>query len=233
MVPRLDAVLFDLFGTIVAPYRRHEHHDALGEVATVLDVGFDELSARWEETWDDRTTGRIESIADNLRAIVPEAPASRIAEADRTYERFTRQSLIPKAGALEVLDWLAERDVATALVTNCAPDVPHVWDRTQWASRFDATVFSCLLGTKKPDPLMYRTALDALGVEADRAVFVGDGSDDELPGAAAVGLTPVLVRNDPDAADPEVVAAAAATGWAVVDHLSELPRVLDRFAASR
>lgn len=223
--PRVEAVLFDLFGTIVQPYRRREHHGALAEIAEVLRVGSDELLEGWNSTWDARATGRYPSIVDNLRAIVPGASGARLDEADRIYERFTVQSLVPKPGALDALDWLYAREVATGLVTNCAPDVPELWTRTRWAHRFDATVFSCTLGIRKPDPAIYLEALTRLGVPAEEAAFVGDGSDGELEGAAGVGLSPVLVRNA-DGADPEVVAVAEAAGWPVVDHLDQLPAVL-------
>ena len=133
---------------------------------------------------------------------------------------------MPKPGAFEVLDRLGERGIATALVTNCAPDVPDLWEQTGWAPRFDVAIFSCSLGVKKPDPRIYREALAKLAVAAERTAFVGDGSDGELRGAADVGLRPVLVRNQPDLADPDVRAEAEAAGWPVVDRLDELPAVL-------
>ena len=68
---RLDAVLFDLFGTIVEPYRRREHHDALRQIAGLLGTTFEELWRGWNETWDARATGAYPTIAENLRAIVP------------------------------------------------------------------------------------------------------------------------------------------------------------------
>jgi putative hydrolase of the HAD superfamily len=46
---------------------------------------------------------------------------------------------------------------------------------------------------RKPDPRIYRLALDQLGVEPEQAVFVGDGANDELAGAERVGMTAVGV----------------------------------------
>lgn len=40
----------------------------------------------------------------------------------------------------------------------------------------------------KPDPAIYRRALDDLGVMPSQVAFVGDGGSDELAGAAAVGM---------------------------------------------
>lgn len=221
----MDAVLFDLFGTIVPPYRPEAHHRALRGIAGVLDASFEDVLQGWTRTWDERATGRFDSIVENLRVLVPSASDDQLAEAHRIYQGFTVETLVPKPGALDLLDWLVGQDVRTALVTNCAPDVPELWPHTRWSPRFDVTVFSCVLGTKKPDPKIYRVALDQLGVEAGAAVFVGDGSDRELEGAAAVGLTPVLVRNEPWEPGP-AEQVPAVDGLASVGDLSELMRVL-------
>lgn len=227
----MEAVLFDLFGTIVPPYRRRLHHAALGRVAEVLGTSFDELLDGWVDTWDERATGAFSTIADNFRAIAPAATPDRLDEAHRIYHRFTVESLVPKEGALEVLDWLYERGIPAGLVTNCAPDVPELWLQTRWAHRFAVTVFSCAVGVKKPHPAIYQVALEELDVDPGAVVFVGDGSDRELQGAAALGLTPVLVRNeldDTDDAHRDDVEGATAEGWPVVDHLEQLPAVLER-----
>lgn len=50
------------------------------------------------------------------------------------------------------------------------------------------------VGVLKPDPLIYRAALDALGVAPGEAAFVGDGRDHELLGARRLGLRAVLIE---------------------------------------
>ena len=219
----VDAVLFDLFGTIVPPYLREPHHETLDAIASVLGRSFDDVRDGWRRTRDARTTGHYASIPDNLRAIAPGASPEALAEAHRLYHRFTVRSLVPKEGALEILDWLDGHDVRTGLVTNCAPDVPELWSATRWSYRFGAAVFSCEFGARKPDPSIYRAALDDLAVDPARTVFVGDGSDEELQGAAAVGMRTVLVRNDPARSDPDLAPVAVA----VVDELGELRQVLE------
>jgi putative hydrolase of the HAD superfamily len=224
----VDAVLFDLFGTLVPPYRRAAHEATLGRIADVLGAPEDEVFAGWSDTWEERASGGFRSIRENLAAIVPAADPDSLTAAEDVYHEFTVHTLEAKPGAFEILDWLRERGVATALVTNCAPDVPALWHRTEWEPRFDAVVFSCAFGARKPAAGVYEHALGQVQVPADRAVFVGDGSDRELMGAAAIGMAPVLVRNDGDTDDAAeqrhddggVVHVAA------VDHLHELRAVL-------
>jgi putative hydrolase of the HAD superfamily len=48
----------------------------------------------------------------------------------------------------------------------------------------------------KPDARIYGLACEALRVDASECFFVGDGANDELGGAAAVGMTPVLLAEN-------------------------------------
>jgi putative hydrolase of the HAD superfamily len=80
------------------------------------------------------------------------------------------------------------------LITVCSEDVPDVWSETVFADVFDATVFSCSVGLRKPDPRIYRIACEELDVEPEDAVFVGDGANDELAGAERVGMRAVLIH---------------------------------------
>jgi putative hydrolase of the HAD superfamily len=49
-------------------------------------------------------------------------------------------------------------------------------------------------GFCKPDPRMYKLALERLRLPADRCAFVGDGGSRELSGAESVGLAAFLYR---------------------------------------
>jgi putative hydrolase of the HAD superfamily len=60
------------------------------------------------------------------------------------------------------------------------------------AQRVDHAVFSSEVGKRKPHPLIFERALEALGVEAARALFVGDRLREDVGGAAAVGMGTVL-----------------------------------------
>ena len=56
-----------------------------------------------------------------------------------------------------------------------------------------AILDSSVVGVRKPDPAIFHLALDALGVDAARAVHVGDTPAADVAGARAAGVTPVLV----------------------------------------
>ncbi|MBA3716948.1 MAG: HAD-IIIA family hydrolase [Actinobacteria bacterium] len=68
----------------------------------------------------------------------------------------------------------------------------------------DVTVASRYHGTVKPDPSIFRKALDRLGVEPAEAAMVGDHLEDDFEGARALGMRAVLIDREnryPEIAD--------------------------------
>ena len=85
--------------------------------------------------------------------------------------------------------------------SNIYSDVPALWSETEFHGLFDAEVFSCSVGLRKPDPRIYLLCCEQLGVEPSDAIFVGDGANDELAGAERVGMTAVLLEGSPEEPD--------------------------------
>jgi putative hydrolase of the HAD superfamily len=52
--------------------------------------------------------------------------------------------------------------------------------------------FSYQVGSVKPEPEIYRLALNSLNVSPEDSIFVGDGGSNELFGAKNVGFTTVM-----------------------------------------
>jgi putative hydrolase of the HAD superfamily len=92
------------------------------------------------------------------------------------------------------------------------------------ASYFTGVTFSSEIGVRKPHPAIYQDALAKLGVEASRAVFVGDRVREDVQGPKSLGMRAVLTR------EFRQEDAAGAADF-VIDRLGELPAVLDRLAS--
>ena len=60
----------------------------------------------------------------------------------------------------------------------------------------DAAVSSRTHGKTKPDPSIFRAALDLLAVDASAAAMVGDSIDDDIEGARALGMQAVLLDRE-------------------------------------
>jgi len=106
----------------------------------------------------------------------------------------------PLPDAIEALEALTRAGRPVGLISDCSPEAPALWSESPLSRYIEAPVFSCSVGLRKPDPAIYAAALERMGVDAYQTVYVGDGDSRELPGAAAVGLCPVLVDRGTDSA---------------------------------
>lgn len=85
-------------------------------------------------------------------------------------------------------------------------------------------VYSCAAGYVKPDPRIYRQALDLLDVAPAEAVFVGDRLDVDIAGPQKLGMRAVLVASPFRVEeDPEIVPDAR------IPSLDALPALLEEW----
>lgn len=84
----------------------------------------------------------------------------------------------------------------------------------------DARLYTSEMPFQKPHPSAFLAAAEALGVDPDRAVFVGDRPWDDISGARSVGMRTVL-RPNPVAPD-----IAGIEPDARITRLPELPALL-------
>ena len=193
------AVVFDLWNTI-ARWPHDEWAEVRPRVAERLGLSPEEFDERWYgELARERETGPIAAVL--ARFDLSPGAADEVLELRGA---VTRNGLVPVPGAAETIAELRERGLKTGLITVCSEDVPRLWAETAFNGLFDAEVFSSSVGLRKPDPRIYRLALDELGVAAQESMFVGDGANDELAGAERVGMTAVMLELAPEDLPGEV-----------------------------
>jgi putative hydrolase of the HAD superfamily len=104
------------------------------------------------------------------------------------------------AGASDALAELAARGLLLAVVSNAdgtverdlrADGICQVGSGP--GTPVGAILDSAVVGVAKPDPAIFRLALDRLGVAPERAIHVGDTPAADVAGARAAGIRPVLV----------------------------------------
>lgn len=193
------AVLFDLFGTLIAPPPMPVYRQMVSGVASALGVSLETLNDPWMSINDGRLDGSFESSEGDILAaaklIGVEVSESQMAECMDIRRSVTRDFLVPKPGALDMLDALVEMDCALGLVTDCVYDVPAVWAETDFFPYFSAAHYSCVTHIRKPDARAYKGVLDLLETSPEEALFVGDGGSDELNGAVRVGMDAVMISD--------------------------------------
>ncbi len=182
----LRAVIFDLWDTLVA-WPADDWSVVTQRTRALLELD----EAEFDKFW--RGSNKLRSTRPMRQALVELGVADGVVEDLLDVRRqFTRDVLVPIPGALETLAELREREIRVGLISVCTDEVPALWPDSPFADRFDSSVFSCSVGLAKPDPRIYHLACDELGVAPEDSIFVGDGANDELAGAEAVGMKAVL-----------------------------------------
>jgi putative hydrolase of the HAD superfamily len=158
-------------GAEIAYYRRH------------LDEGRDERSLR-------ELRGRCASV---LREALDAAPLP--------LEELT-------AALLASLQFTAYPDAAPALgrwraagarvvvLSNWDISLHHVLGRLSLAPLTDAILTSAEAGARKPDPAIFARALTLAGARPEQTVHIGDSLEEDVAGARAAGIEPVLLSRD-------------------------------------
>jgi len=130
------------------------------------------------------------------------------------------QTRTPNPGAVETITALDGTDLHLGVVSDIdAAEGRDVLEGFDVRRHFDAVTTSEAVGRTKPDPAMFETALDAAGVDPDRALMVGDRYEHDVAGAARVGIHPV--------------AYGAAEGPTVEYRISDLRELLDVVGVDR
>ena len=96
------------------------------------------------------------------------------------------------ADARPLLEQLRARDLPLALVSDATPALRDFYAEAGLDGFFEAMVISEELGCAKPDPRMYLSAVDALGLDPAELLFL-DNDADNVRGAVAVGVEGVVL----------------------------------------
>jgi putative hydrolase of the HAD superfamily len=102
------------------------------------------------------------------------------------WEHVFAQVYTPKGEMFTLASMLKDRGYKIGLLSNTeSPSVRFFYQ--QGYTMFDATVFSCEEGTRKPESRIYEIALKRLDVQPPEAIFIDDRTE-FCRGAQAVGM---------------------------------------------
>lgn len=93
----------------------------------------------------------------------------------------------------EVLAALRQGGRRLIVVSNWDVSLHEVLETTGLTPLLDGAISSAEAGCAKPDPAIFRAALELAGVTAAEALHVGDTPEEDLDGARAAGIAAVLV----------------------------------------
>ena len=100
---------------------------------------------------------------------------------------------VPEPGAAEGLAALRGGGFIVGVVSNADGTVDRLLAGAGLAADLAFVVDSGAVGVEKPDPGIFRLALDLAGVGAEEALYVGDLYPVDVVGARRAGIEPVLL----------------------------------------
>ena len=179
-----DAVLFDFGGVFTPSPFEHlmKSAESMGvDMSTLMSVVFGPYSMDTDHPWHRLERGEL-TLEDAVAQI-------KDLGADSGIVSDPWEILLGMAGGgtrdymIDVLRIVRERGLGTAIVTN---NLKEFADHS-------------VMGVRKPNPAIYEATLQALGVAAERAIFIDDAPGN-VEAAAALGIHSILIPHDDDGA---------------------------------
>ncbi|MGD9765681.1 MAG: HAD family hydrolase [Candidatus Binatia bacterium] len=129
-----------------------------------------------------------------LRALgVPDAAHAALTELITAENRRAALWRVMHDDTPEVLAALRARGLTLAAVSNADGRVAAALAASGIAGHFAAIIDSHEVGFEKPDPRIFHLALEACGVAAAEAIYVGDIYELDVRGARNAGMEAVLI----------------------------------------
>jgi HAD superfamily hydrolase (TIGR01509 family) len=175
-----SAILFDLFNTLVELPRDSRPYVRLCRSVGCVDRLRESLvvdAPRLADFCDHRNVPHPEELPGLQRALESDIAAS-----------------VLFSDVAPALRALRSQGVRIALISNLASPYKRAFHQHGLAALIDAQLFSCDAGLAKPDPRIYRLALERLGVEPSQAVMVGDSQRSDVDGPTKCGIRAFLLE---------------------------------------
>jgi len=172
------------------------------EFERAADAAFHAMAAEHREGGEPglRTSDGIEreSWHRHARRVMEAVPAMAGMDFGGWFEDLYREfgsasAWAPCDDAVPALEALRAGGVRLAVVSNWDGRLRRILEEHGLRPYFDAVVISAEVGWRKPHPEIFRRALAEAGAAPGEALHVGDSVGDDVDGARAAGIRPVLL----------------------------------------
>jgi putative hydrolase of the HAD superfamily len=224
MTTGVSALLIDALGTLVrleppAPRLRAELADRFGVEVSEAQAGT-ALLAEIHFYRDHMGAGRDAASLAALRArcaevlreaLPPSERLARVGGADLTAALLAALEFNAFDDARQAIVAARNRGRRVVVASNWDVSLHEVLERIGLAPLVDGVVTSAEVGARKPAPIVFERALALAGVAPSAALHVGDSVEEDVRGALAAGIEPVLLSRDGREAPPGVRRIASLT----------------------
>jgi len=184
-----DVILFDVGGVLLTNGWDHRER-AL--VVNQFNLNLAEFEARHEAHYDawERDSVNMGAYLDLTVFFEP-----RSFSRDEFFNAMCAQSVEIPDGALGVLHEVAAscNCIVGALNNEARETNDFRFQKFGLRELFDVALSSCYLGLRKPEPAIYKRALDILGRPPERVLFIDDRPEN-VAGATGVGMKGIVFK---------------------------------------
>jgi putative hydrolase of the HAD superfamily len=156
-----------------------------------------EMAYYRDHAHEGRDDASLADLRDRCAALVSQQLDVEIT-ADQLVASIRFASFADAAPALRDLRAVGSRLVC---VSNWDCSLRSVLERVGLGELIDGAVSSADAGHRKPDPAIFRKALELAGVGPDQALHVGDTPEEDVEGARAAGIRALLIDRSGDRGD--------------------------------
>jgi putative hydrolase of the HAD superfamily len=142
----------------------------------------------------DELRGRCAEVL--RRALAAEHVLAAIGADELTQTLLGALQFRPYPEVPEVLRELHGRGLRLVVASNWDASLPQTLDVTGLLGDLDGVVTSAECAAPKPEPPVFRRALELAGVPSGEALHVGDSPEEDLEGARRSGIEAVLIARD-------------------------------------
>ncbi|WP_440117835.1 HAD family hydrolase [Paenibacillus sp. QZ-Y1] len=190
----IKAIIFDLDNTILNRTRTFEGFTrSLIKTYFAHLVSTEDILKRIIELDEDGYKDK-HMLFNELLHELPWAEKPLHAELMEFYGREYVRSAVLMEQAREVVQHIRGK-YQTGLITNGQTDIQYgKIDQLGIRDDFDHIIVSEEAGVKKPDPRIFRLALDHFGLSPEQCIYIGDHPVNDVKGAASVGMNTIWMK---------------------------------------
>lgn len=208
MTEEIDAVMFDLGGTLIElrpskdvvfrkVLKQHGFHVQIEKVTEAIrkaEREFDAESANLDGVNEDLFWDKFDSYV--LERLGYDGDGKKFAkDVSREFEEIVPkvENWVEYPDVRPLLKDLQAKGFKLCLISNATDLARSVMDNLGLSRFFDPIVISSEVGSRKPDKRIFDIAMDGAKVAPNRSVYVGDKLEVDVVGAKKAGMNAILI----------------------------------------
>jgi FMN phosphatase YigB (HAD superfamily)/sugar phosphate isomerase/epimerase len=212
MTNQIEAILFDVDGTLRRTTKRNEH-DKVQKVNHILallgsdadPVEFSQLLSERQKAYKHWAENALIGLSEAelwKRWMLPDWPADQVGRQAIQFNQIWRDAIGKRVyfpETKEVLLALYRRGYRLGLVSNTTSSTDAPLALKEWgiSGCFETIVLSCMVGKLKPDPAILLDATERMHIRPEKCAYVGNRPENDVISSRKAGFSKTVILRDP------------------------------------